>query len=257
MSQYRTRENAIYRADDAVKQLASRNIALPANVAGAVDTLDRVRGTRPAPPAQTAIRDLILAGADQADIDAALLADVGYSRLAGEWSQAALSAAQRVLHAIRDEHDAIFEQLAVLADKQIKHVTAVAAFGGETLENLVRAGRHPDAQLLAEVDVAAAELRELWSIRDQYLSDGADTLRVGGWDCSRWRDERPVDHHAGNFAPGLTEHLLGGLRVGAELWYPSATEAVDAAEQVQREQAAKERAANADRVARGLGGQFA
>lgn len=257
MTQYRTRENFTARADDAIRQLNARGIDLPTAVVDAVKTLTHLRETKPDAPAQTALRDMILAGAERAAIDAALLADLGSLRLDQEWRQAITNAAGLVLRAIRDEHDAIFEQLKALAERRIEHVSAVAALGDESLESLVRAGRQQDAQLLAEVDVAAAELVALWDLRDRYLTDGADTLKVGGWDCSRWRDERPVDHHAGNFAPSLTGHLLGGLRVGAELWYPSAGEAVEAAERVLREQAAKERAANADRVARGLGSQFA
>lgn len=252
MTQFRTRENFTARADDAIRQFTARGIDLPPAVVDAIAVLDRVRDTRPAAPPQTALRDMILAGADRADIDAALLADLGSLRLNQEWSQAIANAAGLVLRAIRDEHDPIFEQLKALADAQIEHVTAVAGFGGETLESLVRSGRHKDAQRLAEVDVAAAELVALWNIRDQYLTDGADTLRVGGWDCTRWCDERPVDHHAGSFQPGVTAHLLGG-----QLWYPTAAEAIEAAELVVREQAARERAANADRIARGFGSQFA
>jgi hypothetical protein len=230
MSWNSPREAAVYRVQGGRKQVADRGIKFPKAVLDALAVFDRIEADTPRQPSQTAIREAILTGADQDEINALLLADLGAQRLRGEHAQARIDSAVRVLRAIRAAHDDIYPQLKALADMQIAHLEAVARLDGARLEDLVRAGRHDDAQALATVDVAAAELNTLWSMRDTFIVDRNGTT-VGMVNCSRWRDPRPVErHHRGDET--LAQSLVNGLRNGGELWYPTHAEAIAAAEPI-------------------------
>jgi hypothetical protein len=238
------RTNATYQAHGVLEQLNDRDVTLPDSVTAAIATLERIENDPPRQPSQTALREAILDGAEQEQINALLLADLGHQRLRGEHAQARIDAALAVLRAIRDAHDDLHLQLKTRAEKQIDHLDAVAALDTADVMQLVRAGDHRGAQLVAEVDVAAAELDALYGIRDGYLAAGGyDAMRLGPVDASRWRDpEQPGrgDTPAARF--------LDGLRRGNTLWFPTKSEALDAAEPAyQRAQRKAERDAQVRR----------
>ena len=184
--------------------------------------------SEPEPPACCRTFSTFRSRVDQDTINALLLQDLGVSRLQTEHNQARIEAALSVLRAIRAAHDNLYPQLKVLADKQIQHLEAVAALDTTDVMTLVRAGDHKGAQFVAEVDVVAAELDAIYSLRDGYVvRGGSDAMRVGSVDASRWRDpERPG---RGN---SIAEQFLNGLHRGNTLWFPTPAEAVATAQPV-------------------------
>ena len=222
------RNSAIHNARAVLEQLNTR-IVLPELVAAAVHRLDRITNSAPKQPAADAIRAAIFDGADQDNINALLLQDLGYARLAAEHQQARVDAALAVLQTIHDAHDDIYPQLKALADKQIEHLHTVAQLDTRDIMALVRTGEHKAAQAVAETNSIAAELDALYQLRDGYLVPGGlETMRPGhGVDATRWRDGNP--HKAGKGDTPATRYLDGLVRCGNTLWYPTQAEAIDAA----------------------------
>ncbi len=223
------RDGAPYRARNALTQITDRGIELPAAVTTAVAVLDRIEADTPREAATTAMRDAIVAGADSDEIARLLLADLGTSRLRVEYAQARIIAATRVLSAILAASGELHAALSVLADHAIGKLEKVAQLDGTSLEQLVREGRHDDAQALAEVEVVGAELAALYETRDSYLTRGGlAAARAGQFDCTQYRDPRiAAQHHRGEL--NVTGRWLHAMREGAELWYPTADEALAAA----------------------------
>lgn len=165
-----SRDRAIARVADVRAKLDQRNITTTAAVLDAYEVLDRIAATHPVQPAATAVRDLILDDADDADVFAGLLAEDVFARWRSAHAQARIEAAVRVLRALADDADLIFEQLKVRADDAIAHIEKVAAFGGLNVAALVETGRADDAHALVTVPTVAAELDVLYTIRDFYLA---------------------------------------------------------------------------------------
>lgn len=244
------RDSAIYRADDARKQFDARSIKLPKAVTAALETLDRIRATMPKQPAADALRGLILSGADEATVERALLTELGHSRLSQEWHQAEIDAAGRVLRELKNAHDGLYGQLRERADRQIAHVEHVAGLDGARLEDLVREGRHADAERLATIDVAGTELHALFELYANYIAPhGYPGMLIDGWDATRYVDPRPaMRHDRGNHT--VSEGFVWAVRNGAQLHFPDHDSARTAAEPL-----AAEARADADRLAAVRAGQ--
>ena len=88
---------------------------------------------------------------------------------------------------------------------------------------LVRAGNHRGAQLVAETETVATELEVLFELRD-FLAGGLDKVRLGHVDASRFRDPEKLGRGA---TPA--QRCLDGLAKGNELWFPTKGEAIEAA----------------------------
>jgi hypothetical protein len=158
-----------------------------------------------------------------------VLVELGAQTLRSSHTQATLTAATRVLGAIMEARDEIHDQLAELAEEAIRKLEAVEAIGDTSLDQLVRTGRHDEARLYADCEIIATELDQLYTLRDLYLTPGGgDAVRVGHFDASRWRNPTKVENHL--HGGTLAENYLAGLGAGGALWYPSAEEAVDAAQ---------------------------
>lgn len=242
-------DTTVLQIDGVRRLLADRDVELPEEVFDSFLLVDRIVEATPQQPSITAVRELYLSGVGADKINAALLADLAATKNRTEHAQAHIIAAKRTRQALLDNAEELHTQLAALAAVQISHLEAVADLDGATLDALVRDGRHDDAQALVGVDVAAAELVTLWDIRDTSLwtRDGA---QVGQFDCSRWRDPRPVERLNWGASETLADRLIRGLRAGGELWYPTQSEAVKAAEQldVRARQAAASAAAQREPV---------
>lgn len=218
----------VFKAKEAIQEFGARNIPLPKPVDDAIALMNRVAAAQPTKPSFTAIREAIIDGAAQDHIDHLLLADATYARLASEWTQAHTDAAGAVLAAIRTAEPTLLPALRKQADSLIAKLAAVAALGGVKLDHLIRAGRTSDAKLLADESVIAAELNALYNLRDQYLvRGGGKALTVNGVSCARWREPEAAAAHARGKTDA--EQFISGLAGGAQLWYPSADEAVAAA----------------------------
>ncbi|MGV0991104.1 MAG: hypothetical protein ACOYB7_02515 [Mycobacterium sp.] len=201
--------------------------------------LDRVEAGKPIKPDPAAIRTAIREGAGPEVINNLLLADLGAGRLNIEWAQARTDAAGAVLAAILGAADKILPALTELAEACIEKLVAVAALDGARLEDLVKAGRTTDAELLANVDVVAAELNGHYDFRDRYLTrGGVQSLAIGGWNASRWRDPVAAQHHVKGSTP--TDVYLSGLRSSVPLWYPTPAEAIEVARAVADDYAAEQ-----------------
>jgi hypothetical protein len=249
------RDSAPYNVRDVLKQFAARNIKVPQSVNDARAVLDRVEAATPQEPEHDAIRKAVLAGADDDEINALLLADLGSTRLRAEYGQARIDAAGRVLRTILRAADELHPQLRELADEGIAKLTTVAELGGASLDTLVRDRRVKDAQALAELDIVATELDALYQLRDRFLTPGgAQAFTVGGAvNAGRWRD--PIA--AGHYATGstLADQFVSGLRGGAGLWFPTLDEGLAVAQPIydklqrQAEQTAARRRSEGSTVA--------
>lgn len=230
-----SRNNALFQAHGLLDQLADRKITLPEPVAAAVDTLNRIEGTAPKPPAQNAIREAILADRNADHINSLLLAELAHQRHAAEHQNAKVDAALVVLAAVIDTRDDIFPQLKAQADMAIAHLTAAAKLSSQDVMQLVRDGDHKGAQLVAEVDTVAAELDTLYSLRDGYLYRGGyESLRVGPVDASRWKN--PDTPGRGT---SVAAQFLDGLTRKNTLWFPTQGQAVEAAQPAYRREKAE------------------
>jgi hypothetical protein len=227
-----SRENNLYNAKEGIAALAARNIEVPARVADALAALRDIEAAEPAKPEYTTIRSLYRAGADQKQLDAALLADLGYTRLHSEWTQARIDAAGAVLVAIRDSANEIFPALRDQADAAIEKLTQIADLGaGVQLDTLIRSGRTDQARLVADLPAIVADLDSAYNFRDRYLTPGgARTLAVANINASRWADpEAAAEHARGKTVAG---QYLAGLRAGLVLHFPSPQDAIAAAQEI-------------------------
>ncbi len=214
----------------ALTALETRNIELPEAFSDAVRLLNTISANRPDEPPLTALRDAIIAQADEVGIGSALLLDLGAGRLATAWQQAINETANRALRLLLENRQTIHAQLAVIAADLIAKLQATADLGGTPLNTLVREGKHTEARLLADVDTTAAELNALYDFRDHYLIPGGfRALKVGHISCARWRNGPDIDHALHG---GITEGFISGLRATprGELWFPTAEEAREAAQ---------------------------
>jgi hypothetical protein len=253
-----TREQAEYRLKDALAGFDARGVKLPDAVTAAVEHWRAVKNRAPADQPATAIRQAIVAGADDDEIDRLLLRDLGSTRLRSAFAQAAIDAANRALAAIIDARADLHAQLSKLADKAIADLAAVAALGDTSLDTLVRSGKTAEAKLFADRAVTGTELHAVFKLRDDYLLPGGiKAARVGHIDATQWRDPTAVD---GTTGATVVDRYLSGLRAGGTLWYPTAEEAVAAAQpmfdewQRQAEAEAAERRSQGSYV--GFGGSW-
>jgi hypothetical protein len=222
-----TREQAEYRLKDALAGFDTRGVKLPDSVTAAVEHWRAVKNRAPADQPATAIRDAVMAGADDDEIERLLLRDLGSTRLRSAFAQAAIDAANRALAAIIDARADLHAQLSTLADKAITDLAAVAALGDTSLDALVRSGKTAEAKLFADRALTGSELHALFGLRDSFLYPGGlKAARVGNIDCTQWRDEAAVEGAKG---ATVVDRFISGLRAGGVLWFPSAEQAVAAA----------------------------
>lgn len=215
-----------YRSRTAVRELNGAGVKLPGAVVDAVALLDRVSQFEP-PPAPD-VSDLILAGAKQSEISAAVVQHLGAGHVQQAHSQAVQVAGERVIGAILDNRSEIHAQLRERADQLITAITAAAKIT-EPLAALVRAGRTTDAELIAQKDVHCEQLDRLYQLRDQYLTPRRTAYGIGHFDCGRWKDPNVVAHHA-RPSGTLFESWAAGINAGGVLWYPDADEAQKSAQ---------------------------
>ena len=220
------RDGSPYRARSVLAALNARGIEQPHTVAQAVAVLDRIEADKPAEPHPQALHDAIVAGATPDELDAIVLRDLGSHRIRTAFEQARLTAAVAVLRAILDARDEIHAHLAEQAATLIGKLEAIAALDDARLDTLIREGRTGDARALADKEIVGQELSELHQLRDLYLTPPGVDVRPSGVDCTVWVDPRKAAHLHGD---SRADVFLDGIRRGAQLWYPSAEQAAEAA----------------------------
>jgi len=228
-----------YLLKDLIKVLDTRNVSLPAPAVEAVQLWKRITETTPEPQRHGALRDAILAGADEAVIAGTLLQEIAGTRLTGAWQQAANKAAADALAVVMEHRDEVHAELAALAADCITRLRAVADLGASSLDTLVREGRHDQAKLFASRQEVAAELNELYRIRDTYLVPGGGrALKIDVYDCSRWQNPLEINNHVRGST--LADQFISGLTAGGHLYYPTAEVAIAGAQKLWDDYAAEE-----------------
>ena len=219
--------DSAYRLRAILAALNDRNITLPDPVNVAVQRHQAVVSNTPAPQPLSALRDAIIDGAGPEELGGILLADLGSARLLAAHNEALTHTAHTALEQLLIHRDPVHAQLAQRANELIAKLHATAVID-VPINTLIREGRHEDAKLVADVDHSAAELNALFDLRDHHLVPGGfRTLTVGHINCARWRNAPDID---GYLRGGITDGFLSGLRAGGDLWYPTAEEAIAAAQ---------------------------
>lgn len=206
-------------------ELTELGIKLPKPVADALAALDRIgRPTTPAPGAMVAA---VLDGADETELHRLALAELAEPLVRDAYGRAGIVAADDVAAAIRASRNEIHAGLAKLATSAIDTLTAAASID-VGLEDLIRSGRHTDAEKVVAADLTAATLDRLYRTRERLLWPRG---RYPSAAVTRWRETEYAGHG-----------FLEGLRAGGTLWFPSFDEACALAEQIQAEQRSAEQA---------------
>jgi len=241
VNNFNARNTWVYSAKRVVTEFGALGITLPKPVTDAVAVMARIEADKPSTPSPSAIREAIIRGADQTEIERLLLLDLGATRLSSEWTQARTDSAGAVLAAVRAAEPTLLPALRKLADEAIGKLRRIADLGGVKLADLIRAGRESEAKLLADVDLIAAGLSNLYQLRDEFLiGGGGRALIVNGVSCATWRDPGAANAHARGKT--VAEQYIAGLAAGVPLWFPSPAEAIEAATAI-----AAKRAADAER----------
>lgn len=235
------RDTHLQNAKTVLAKLRARDIEIPQPVIDAEIEWQRIRAMRPAEPSPTAVREAVLAGATREQIDTLILESLGHGLLAVGVAQAEIDAAGRVLAAVRDQAEPLFEQLRALAEIRVEAVEHAAGLGPiDTVSTLVSAGRNEDAKALADLEVNTAELAALRGLSWYLWLDGYLGAVTEGIDATVWSNPDTAGHHSKlGLAPG--ENQVAIIRAGGQLWFPSQAEALAAAEKIaatrRREQA--------------------
>lgn len=208
------------------RELDVRDVKLPGAVQIAVEQFDAVAAARPVQPDAAAVQAAIADEAEPQEVERLLIAEITFSRHQAAHSAALKTVAAQALTAVRENADELHAALAALAEPQIDHLEQVAALGAVTLLDLIRDGRHSDAELVAHAEAVAAEFEALSVLRDEFLATGIDSLPAA---VNRWRDPRPVERLNHPEAQTFGGLYCRGLQAGAELWYPNADEIAEAA----------------------------
>lgn len=203
-------------------------VKLPTEVTKSLAALDTVEGMRPEPVTREDITAAYLA-ADAAEADRLALLIGGHDLVRSAWDEARIKAGGRVLATFTANGDNLTRALARKAGPLIDEVVKAAALDTRDLSALIRDGRTKDAEVAARLDVTAADLAGLYALRSK-VTKGAE-YGAGGYDCSMWRDPRPVLMANAGAAAATTAAAayLRGLRAGGQLWFPTPGESASAA----------------------------
>jgi hypothetical protein len=240
----RDRDAAPSTLREALTKFQDRDVKLAKPIHDAVAVLDRIESQTPDEPNAGDIKQAVLDDAGEAGIYRLILRQLGHQLRRNAYWQARLDAAQSALRAIRGDATSIHKQLKARADDIIQHLTKVAGFGPDvTLDGLVRAGRHDDAALVANMEIAAAELTILRGLH-QHIVWSHSQFGLPPVDCAEWKDPTAVHGHG----HGAT-YIVSSIQQGAVPWFPTPDEAMEAAQPIARRLsllAAQERSSNPD-----------
>lgn len=216
-----------------IEGLTTVGITLPEEVDDALALLDRIEARKPALVELSALTEAYLAEDDDDALRLVALEHSTSQQRTAAWAEAKVRAGRRLRDAMTSTGDAIIKQLQDLAAAPIKALEGAAALDTLDTATLVRGRRAKDAELAASVQVHAANLSNLYGLRNKVTKGASYGEPSWGADCSRWRDPRKIDSilaHA-----GTAESYLRGIRAGAGLWFPLPHEAEAAALPIVRE----------------------
>jgi hypothetical protein len=212
-------DTAVYDALDCGREFDRFDVALPDTAATWLTKLIALRENKPEPPHPNAVGEMIAASAEPAAVDAAIAASLGAQHRTNQHGHAERLCAQRVLAAVLQDRDRLHRELAAVADELINRLHRVAAIE-ETIAELARERRVDEAALLANVEVDAATLKDLYAVRNAYTTPGGVFAEwsTGMWSCETWATPWDLPPHETVIDSGsLWELWRAGIRGGARL----------------------------------------
>ena len=87
--------------------------------------------------------------------------------------------------------------------------------------------RTDEAHLVATCETDAGELKTLFEMRDDYLTPATAHWDTQRWSCRYFANPWDVKHPAPG-GSGQWDQWKAYIRAGAELWYPTVEEAIEA-----------------------------
>lgn len=221
-------DNSAFNASEAVRVFDHLAIELSQEAQQWVQRLNDLRGNKPQPAAHDHVALLIADNAKPAAIDAAIAAHVGEAHRTQQHARAENVLGGRVLTAILDDRDRLHRELADRADTLIDKLHRAADIT-DNITDLVRAQRTDDAALVATIEPDAEQLRQLYYVRDTYLTPPTAQWSTGWWSCQHWAAPWSVEH------PGAHDDTLWGtwratIRAGGTLWFPTWEQATEASQ---------------------------
>lgn len=222
--------SSAYEAVDAAHAFSRFGVDVPEDADRWIQRLTELRGNRPEPSPRNRVAVLIADNSEAADIDKAVADHVGNAHRVQQHAEAENIAGQRALCAIMAARDDLHRQLAKIADDIISRLHQAAAID-ESIIDLTRSRRVEEAHILACADSDAAELHDLCTLRNRYLTPVGLRWSTGWWDCAHYRN--PWDIGRGHENHGHADgtqctpfcEVRTKVRQGAELWFPSIEEA--------------------------------
>lgn len=221
---------AAYDAIDAARAFNHFGLELPKDASHWVQRLTELRSNRPEAPPHNAVAKLFADNAKAGDIEKAIAAHLGHSHRRNQHSEAETIAGARALNAIREHRDELHAQLATIAAELIDRLHRAAQIS-EDIRELSRQRRTAEAHLIATAEDDAAELHDLYEVRNNYLTAPGSHWATGWWDCQTFRN--PWDIGAGKSdhdGATLWTAWAASIRAGGTLWFPTFEEATAASQ---------------------------
>lgn len=218
--------------DKARRLVAALNgvgVPTPDPVAAAFERADELKAKRP--PLGEDVAAVLVDKGHAAALKVAQERAVA-DRLDKAYREAAEVIGNRALKALQRDADRITaDELRPRALELIETLEKVAG-NRRTLAALVTAGEHDLAQALARLEVTAADLSNLYTIRnDLYGARLKWAHEADVFNSAIWLNNPVVD---GLVTPGMSasERWLAGIRAGGTLWFPTPSEAAENANQL-------------------------
>jgi len=211
------------KALNAAQQFDRFGVDLPDEAQRWVQRLNELRQNRPEAPAHNGVAGLIAYGAKPATIDAAIAEYVGHAHRQQQHQMAENIVGQRTLAAILNDRDRLHRELAATATDIIDRLHQAAAID-ETAVELIKQRRTTEAHAVATADSDAAELRNLYQLRDRFLIPPQARWSTGWWSCAEFESPWDIEH------PSVRDDSLWGMwraeiRAGGRLWFATVEEA--------------------------------
>lgn len=228
MSSDFTRKTSATYVRQTVTALAQQGIRPPAELRTALEALDAHDAARPVPVDPGDVRTAYREGRPE-DAHRLALELTARPALANAWREAKADLGTAAEAVMRGHAEELSTKLARKAAPLIASLEAAAALDTADPVALLQAGRAEDAAKAAAVDQIAAELQNLYTLRNR-LARGFDWTEYGP-SCEQWK--RP-DKLPANFAEGMTHgaRFLAGIRHGGQLWYPTPAESLTPSRQI-------------------------
>jgi hypothetical protein len=155
----------VYTATDLYARLNKYDVELSADVTNAHETFAAI--SIPAEVDIEYVAHAIATGAPAKTIAERVNEAVAAPILRAASARAKEIAANRLLDALRDDADAICEDMRPAAEGRISKIEKAAICGDISLDQLVRTGRHEEAHAQANLATNLAELWEMYRVRNE------------------------------------------------------------------------------------------